>query len=543
MSSVKNIPLKLIEDHDEAYFFWKKLGIRGKSLIHLDAHIDFNFHAAKPPGQTLKEAKSKEDLIKQLSSNLFYKKINVNEKSLTNIGNYIYPAIRDGIVTDFYWIIPGDRREFKKSLKNLEKIARSFFPRDPFETRNLTKEKNTLKASIYGRNFIFTTLEDLPANMDGVLLDIDTDYLTTDTVRKAGASQDAGKRFPWIWPEELANRLREKNIKPSCITIAYSVNGGFTPIIYKFLGDEITVFLKGTANKKLKKIFLKKKNAFIAAKNGKTKESAEILISLLKKLEETKIKSDLKARLKAHIAFMLFRLHAEIKNTKKIRFYYNLAISADKTYTVKDNNYGYMYLREKRGVRKAEREFKNILLAEGNNSYALSGLADIFMKQKKIKAAKKLFKKAYTANGKNRAALLGLGQSEILSKNYNKALQYLEDYGAKNKIRSATVHLMKALCYQGLCMFDEALAECQRALAFGTNPDLYLRIFRLLRKIDVPEEKSDWIKKTIGEYGDWRKNFLKNQKKHSDYAPRTKQIKKLIDRIDNALGKIAGRYG
>ena len=82
---MKMPPEKLIEDHDEAYFFWKKLGLKSKTLVHLDAHIDFGFHAAKPTKQTFAEAKSKEGLIRQLSTNLMYKELKVKERALTNI--------------------------------------------------------------------------------------------------------------------------------------------------------------------------------------------------------------------------------------------------------------------------------------------------------------------------------------------------------------------------------------------------------------------------------------------------------------------------
>ncbi len=49
----KNPPVKLIEDHDQAYYIWKKAGLKNRPLIHIDAHIDFDFHPVKPAKQTL----------------------------------------------------------------------------------------------------------------------------------------------------------------------------------------------------------------------------------------------------------------------------------------------------------------------------------------------------------------------------------------------------------------------------------------------------------------------------------------------------------
>ncbi|MGB2705438.1 MAG: UPF0489 family protein [Candidatus Omnitrophota bacterium] len=527
---MKNTPLKLIENHDEAYFFWKKLRVRGKPLVHLDAHIDFNFHAAKPLKQTFREAKSKEGLIRQLSTNLMYKELKIKEKSLTNIGNYIYPAIRDGMVTDFYWVVPGDRREFKKSLKNLKNIARSFFPRDPFETGNLTKEAGgALKARIYGRNFIFTTLEDLPENIEGALLDIDTDYLTTDTVRKAGASQDAGCRFPWMWPEELVEKLRKKKIKPSCVSIAYSVNGGFTPLVYKFLGDEVAVFLNGP-DRKFKKIISDKNNALRLFKKRNFKKAAALFEKVLKNSEDTGLNNGLKNKLKANIAFLLFRCYAALKNLPKAQSFYRTAVALDKTYKVRDNNYGPLYLRQRRGMKKAEKEFGFILAVDKDNPHALSGMADILMRRKKFKKARSFFKKAYAADRKNTQALFGLARAEISLKNYKAALGYIEKYKQKNPAKAA-IYSLKAAAYDGLGMFEEALREYKLAHRFGVDLGLYIRLFKLLKKTGIPEDHKEWIHSRIDTYEKYRKGFFKNTRQQN-------RTKRLIQRIDTILKDI-----
>lgn len=535
---MKKIPIKLIENHDEAYYFWKTLGISKRPLIHLDAHVDFNFHAVKPPGQAIEEAKSKEALIKQLSCNLFYKKMNIKKKSLTNIGNYVYPAMRDGIINDFYWVIPGDRQEFKKSLKNLRSIIRSFFTRDPFETKKITKERGALKARVYGRNFVITTLEDLPENIKSPFLDIDTDYLTTDTVRKAGSAEEIGKRFPWIWPDELINRLKKKKIKPSCITIAYSVNGGFTPLVYKFLGDEIATFFCGVGDE-VKDILLAQRRALVFFKRGKLREATCILKEVLQKLDIVKMDAMLKNKSRAHCAFILFRCFARLGNLSESKFYYNLAGASDKKYGVRDNNYGPLYLRRRRGTRSAEKEFKAILSADRNNPWALSGMGNIFIRRRDFKKAKMFFKKAYSINKKNREALFGLSQTELRLKNYKKALSYLSAYRVKSRAESAA-YVFSAEAYEGLGRFNEALEEYKIASNFGVNLNLYLSLFRLLGKRGVPEEHSDWIKKGIKNYTDYKKNFYKSEKKRLRRSRQTpsKRIRRDINRLDNMLEKL-----
>ena len=538
VNSWNKVPLKLIEDHDEAYSFWKKLGLRGRPLIHLDAHIDFNFHPVKSPHETLKEAKSKKDLIRQLSTNLMYAKLKIKEKSLTNIGNYVYPAMRDGIVNDFYWVIPGDRKEFNKSLKSLYNILKSNARRDPFKTEKIIEEKGILRTKIYEKNFIITTLEDLPENISNALLDIDTDYLTTESIRKAGASQDVAKRFPWIWPEELINRLKAKKIQPSCMTIAYSVNGGFTPLVYKFLGDELAIFLNDT-DESLKKNISNKNKALILIKEKRGKASIELLKSTLKNLNASTINAKLKNRLKANVAFILFRYFSRSGNFTETKTYYNLAVKSDKTYNVKDNNYGPLFLRTKENIKKAEQEFKFILAADKSNSYALCGLADVFMKRKTIRRAKEFFKKAYSSNKKNVKALLGVSRAEISLKNYRSALKYLEKYKPGNNPVNV-MHSLRAAAYEGLGEFDEALQEYKSAQRFGVDLGLYIKLFRLLRKVGIQKKHKHWIELRIKTYESYRDNFLKQQKscKRGKEEVLQKKTKKSIKRVDATLKRI-----
>jgi len=518
------IPIKLKEDHDEAYYFWKKLGLSDRPLIHIDAHVDFNFHPVKPIRQALEEAKSKKDLIQQISTNLLYKKLKVKEKALTNIGNYIYPGMRDGIVTDFYWVVPGDRHEFNASLKELCNIMKSFFRMDPFETRGIIRTSGMLQAKVYGRNFVFTTLDDLPENMKDVILDIDTDYLITPTIRKSAACHDAGRLFPWIWPDELMDRIAKKKIEPSCVTIAYSVNGGFTPLAYKFLGDEVSVLFNG-ADKRLKEILLCKKKALRLINKGRIGSAVLMLENILKDLDNVKADNGLKKRLKSHIYFVLFRCFTKLKNVRKAKFYYSLAVKFDKTYRVRDNNYGPLYL-EKRGLgKKAEQEFRAVLSVDKENTYALSGLAEIFMRRREFIRAKELFKKSLSFDKMNSEALFGLGRAELSLKNYSAALKHLKFYGSKNKTQGFTFFLM-AQAYEGLKRYDEALKSYIEAFYFIADLNLYLRLFRLIRRIDVKPEHKEWLARRKKDYKKYRKMFLSTKNK------------KLINRIDRILKNV-----
>jgi hypothetical protein len=76
-----------------------------------------------------------------------------------------------------------------------------------------------------------------------VLLDIDTDYCIVDRVY---TESDGPRRLPWCWPEELIRRLQARGIVADMVTIPYSVDGGYTPLKWKYLGDELAARLGGT---------------------------------------------------------------------------------------------------------------------------------------------------------------------------------------------------------------------------------------------------------------------------------------------------------
>src|SRR2546425_1610128 len=42
-------PVAMMEDHDGAYYAWKQAGISERILLHIDAHIDWDWIADKNP--------------------------------------------------------------------------------------------------------------------------------------------------------------------------------------------------------------------------------------------------------------------------------------------------------------------------------------------------------------------------------------------------------------------------------------------------------------------------------------------------------------
>jgi hypothetical protein len=85
-------------------------------------------------------------------------------------------------------------------------------------------------------------LRSLPRIDEDVLLDIDTDYLVIPRVTY-GKSDEHGA-LPWCWPEQLVARLTPCRLRADLATIAYSVEEGYTPLKWKYLGDEVVARLR-----------------------------------------------------------------------------------------------------------------------------------------------------------------------------------------------------------------------------------------------------------------------------------------------------------
>lgn len=398
----------LIEDHLQAYYTWKKLNVKKTTLVHFDAHLDFGFQEIKDPLQSIKEAKSVNDLKSHLEKLVLFEKLKLKKEKLTNIGNYIYPAMREGMIKDFYWVVPGDKKEFRKCLPVFKKMLVNFKKIDPCQQNKPRVKKGIIESTLYGHCFFICCLENLPKIKEEVLLDIDVDFLVIDSIRNAVATQKISQRKIWIEPRELISKIPNWSIA----TISYSVNGGFTPLKFKYLGDKIAAELKG---------------------------------------KEFKMPAAAKTWL-------------EFEKTKQQKNYRE-AIKNDKTYLVEDNNYGPLYLQKKK-YKLAEKEFQKIIFCDPKNKFALAGLAQTFLAQKKLKIAKNYFEKTLKIERDFYSALTGLAEIEIKFRKYQRAKKLLLLAQKKEPMQNKT-HYLLSLIYRREKKFALAKQEEHRAETLG----------------------------------------------------------------------------
>lgn len=381
----------MIEDHDGAYNAWKELGVRAKTLVHIDAHIDFGW-IPELDLQAVLDVNNAFQLEELLNKKPLWNPFTKARRTMMNIGNYIYPAIKDGMVHKFYWIVPDPTWRSARGQRYLRDTIRWILKVKQYVTSELEIRADSLFCRIHDTDIFVMPLANLPGFSEGVLLDIDVDYMLTPF-----AWDDTDPfRTPWIFPEELAENIRSKNMGIDALTIAYSVNGGFTPLRFKHLGDELRSLFDNDNNPKERGLALLKREGMNLEKEKRYNEaiaSYEAAAAL--------DNADTSAY------FNLCLLYLDIKNDPdKARYFYNKAVSLDKTYARAYNNRGIIYLNQGK-PKKARLEYEKFLGLDEDNVFVLSSLGYIALAEKRYAAADDLFDKVLAQDASDKRSLFG----------------------------------------------------------------------------------------------------------------------------------------
>lgn len=372
----------LFEDHDRSLRIWRENGIEGLDLVHVDAHIDFGFHPAEPIEVILDQARSVADLKRRLEYSQAFSYFEKDFSKQVDIGNYIYPAMREGIVKDFYWVVPGGHKEFTASREAIMATLKQLIKIEGSNAKISCLNKDLVTAQIFGRKISVSTLGSLPLQDKPVILDIDIDFLVISNASVANNTAKIGRRNPWISAAGLKARLEKKVLKPKIITVAYSCNGGYTPMKFRYLGDEL---------------------AYLFAPVG--------------------FKALYKRNLKAAQLFESFLVTGQRK-------YYNQSVQLNPVYRSSDNNYGPLYLSVNK-PRQAQQEFARIYNVDPSNPGALVGLGWLALNKKDFKQAKACFFRVLRSGrlslfkSERISSLIGLAQAEYGLGNLDRSRELL----------------------------------------------------------------------------------------------------------------------
>jgi superkiller protein 3 len=202
--------------------------------VHIDSHIDLAW-VTDSDLKRIREAKTAEKLRRlQLSP------LHPEERALKplTIMSYLYPAIREGMVRELYWVPPDsllDRESVLNTLK--DHLIETLEGLSIDDLASFRLHKGVIKGRVYGVPLTICTLSDLPRFEEAVVLDIDVDYFDPP---------DLGERIdiPTIWPEEFIAALMEKGMRSELVSICYSTRGGYLALEYRFLGEELADILR-----------------------------------------------------------------------------------------------------------------------------------------------------------------------------------------------------------------------------------------------------------------------------------------------------------
>jgi hypothetical protein len=183
-------PVRVLELHDAALGVWDEAGVQDRILVHLDAHHDMWW--------------------------------NDDERS-TTAANFLCPAIARGMFREIHWVVPDGAFHTGTARRALHRQITSMLRRHPTGSRIVSSGTASITAEIQGLPFTICTADTLPKTRDEVVLDIDVDYLVIPQVSHNRA--DTHSDPPWRWPAEAVARLDHANVRPSLVTIAYSVEG------------------------------------------------------------------------------------------------------------------------------------------------------------------------------------------------------------------------------------------------------------------------------------------------------------------------------
>ncbi len=325
--------IHLMENHEAAYYCWRDAGVKARSLVHLDAHNDMWW-------------------IPDI-------------RSLT-IANYICPAFQQGMVRAIYWVAPDasflTRANRRALARHLERIVRKY-PGGKILER-------PVRGSLNGKPLVICSLAELPRFQEPVLLDIDVDYLVLPRVTYGAG--DLPPELPWRWPEELVDGLAQRGVRSDLLTIAYSVEGGYTPIEWKYLGDELALRLREGAAPQ----------AMLELRQGARDEAAGDFQSAGRRYAEA-------ARLLPNSAagwWRLARLYARAGRMEEARAHYHRALEADSSYRSAFATRGILW-QWKGMLGEAEVEYRRTLALDPSNVWALVGLAQIALARKQWEEA------------------------------------------------------------------------------------------------------------------------------------------------------------
>lgn len=373
-------PVHLIEHHDAAYVVWREAGVRGRILVHIDAHHDMygGWAAGQPHRLT--------------------------------IGNYVYAALEQGLVREVIWVVPDSTWCTRRGRRDVAGMLKRIDQDSPDRKPEIQVEPDRITTLALGKPLHVCTLPNLPLLGEDILLDIDVDYLVIPCVGHRDISKYA--RLPWCWPAALVATLQDRGLHTDLATIAYSVDGGYTPLQWKYLGNELAQRLKLSPIEPSWAEFMRQ--GAEAAVRGDLAAAESQYLAAHNLLPQS-----------AAPCYHLAHLCVALGRVQEGREYYGRAIGLDASYRTAYNSAGFWYLWY-RQRRQARRAFERTLCLDSSDAYAHLGLGLLAMRERRWDRAEASLRRALAINASCVDAFRALGRILARRHDYGAAIQAYE---------------------------------------------------------------------------------------------------------------------
>lgn len=197
--------IKIMDNHDLAYEAWVQEEIKNATLVHIDAHIDF------------------EDMT---------------HNSYIHIGNFLAYAFRERMYEKFIWVIPTPSFNNPYDRKRvLEILSRDFKIQSTDINGIYASTKNAPNHPLIVTCMEYLKLHLCKECVKAVYVDIDIDFFCNPHLRYLYSNTDT--HALWTTAAVLYRHITSAIYPQNIITISRSINGGFTPLLYTFLADQL----------------------------------------------------------------------------------------------------------------------------------------------------------------------------------------------------------------------------------------------------------------------------------------------------------------
>ncbi len=226
----------LFENHSSALLAWRDAGVRDRVVVHLDGHADFDWL----PDETIARlAASETRRLGEFEVHPYA----MDDRALAgfSIWNFIYPAVRLGLVRELIWVVPDGTLPDDAAARELvrQRLVYKMQMISLEEAQKLRIANGVIRGTLLGTPIYICELDDLPAIDEPVLLDIDADYFTT----RSALSQQVSD-FPSTDPLETLIALRDRGIESDLVTLSLSTIGGYMPTASRWIGGTLKRHLR-----------------------------------------------------------------------------------------------------------------------------------------------------------------------------------------------------------------------------------------------------------------------------------------------------------